>query len=91
MLVLILNGAVTINDDELYFEDFIVESEEELDLPFDFLIDDEDDYIQYQKEDFDQVMDELLDGYSEILSETCACPECIKEILLEFLDDFIEM
>lgn len=39
-----LNGLVTINNEELFFEDFDIEISEDLDIPFDFLIDDEEEY-----------------------------------------------
>ena len=41
--------------------------------------DEEDDYIF--------LMDEIVDMYADLLSNECACEECTKDILLEFLSD----
>lgn len=84
---------VEIDEDlELPFDELIEDDFEE----FDF---DEEDYCdgnredcefdEYEKqEDFNAEFEFLLNLYTEILSEGCVCKDCIREILLEFLDDF---
>ena len=47
-------------------------------------------------EDFDEdayifLMDETVDMYVDLLSDVCACEECKKDILLEFLSDVISL
>lgn len=47
-------------------------------------------------EDFDEdayifLMDEMVDMYVDLLSDVCACEECKKDILLEFLSDVISL
>lgn len=100
--MIILNGGITVDGTEIYFDDLIIESGEDLDMPFDFLIDDEEDYCDEdcddceccefdedeKQEDFNAEFEFLLNLYTEILSESCVCKDCIREILLEFLDDF---
>lgn len=73
-----LNGSIFIDSKEVYFEDFDVEINEDLDLPFDFLTDDEEDYCVGDCEDcefcenededkieFDLDDDERFDSYSQ--------------------------
>lgn len=94
-----LNGSVFIGGEEIYFEDFTIESEEELDLPFDFLTDDEEDYCHGYCEDCDFCDDEeeflldplekLVEEYTELLSDECICPDCISGILTSFVYELI--
>lgn len=99
--MIILNGAITVDGTEIYFDDLIVESGEELDMPFDFLIDDEDDYCDDDCDDCEfcddvdeeygdvEIIDELTSFYAEILRGGCACPECIKKILVDYTMDLL--
>ena len=96
-----LNGLMIVNDDEYIFEDFTIEMEEELDLPFDYLTDEEEDYYGYDCEDCDccdededecedlNPLEKLIEEYAEILSEECVCVDCIKGILENFVYDLI--
>lgn len=95
--MIILNGGITVDGTEIYFEDLMIESDSYIDLPFDFLIDDEEDYdcdcddydCDCDEDDLDENVDALLEIYADILRESCGCPECTKEILLDFVHDFI--
>ena len=95
--MIILNGAITVDGTEVYFDDLIIESGEDLDMPFDFLIDDEEDYCddcEYCDDDEDELddnVDALLEMYADILDESCGCIECTKEILLDFIKDFVDI
>ena len=58
----------------------------------------EDDYCDCDCDDFDDfedeyifLMDETVDMYVDLLSDVCACEECTKDILLEFLSDIISL
>lgn len=96
-----LNGYVCIDGKDMYFEDFEIEIEEELELPFDFLIDDEDDYCEgdcddceffdEDEDELDDNVDALLEMYVDVLDDSCGCPECTKEILLDFIKDFVDI
>ena len=94
-----LNGSLFIDGKEIYFEDFEIEIDEDLDIPFDDFDDDydcEDFYFDDFEEDaeqdeFNESLGELLDVYSEALSESCICPECIREALVDFLNSFMEI
>lgn len=37
------------------------------------------------------LMDKIVDMYVDLLSEECACEDCTKNILLEFLSDVISL
>lgn len=107
--MIILNGGMTVDGKEIYFEDLMIESENEVDVPFDFLSDDEDDYCDgdcdecdcfddddEEEEDdelfnFTDSLDMLLDDYTELFMESCLCPECTKDLLLEFLGEFVDL
>ena len=99
-----LNGTVWVNDDEYIFDDFEVkmsEDSEDLGLPFDFFVDDEEDYCDDcvecdcfendDDDDIDELVDTLTDVYAEELSDLCLCNECVKDLLKEFLQDFIDL
>lgn len=96
-----LNGVVFVEGKEIYLEDFEIEIDENLKIPFDDFdegcdYDCEDCYFDELEEDFEQdefneSLDELLDVYSEALSESCICPECIREALVDFLNSFVEL
>lgn len=95
-----LNGSIFIDGQELYFEDFEIEVDENLDIPFDDFDEDcdcdcgdcyFDELEDDAQEDFNESLDELLDVYSEALSESCICPECIREALVDFLNSFAEL
>lgn len=72
-----LNGLVIVNNDEMYFQDFTIETDEELDLPFDYLTDEEEDYYDCDCDDcdcydddedeieFDLDDDERFDNYTD--------------------------
>lgn len=104
-----LNGLVYLDGDEYFFEDFEVEGFEdaekaERDLPFDFLIDDEDDYCDgncelcdccddeedNEETDFDEIVDELTSIYAEILDDVCECFDCRKSALTDLIKDFVD-
>ena len=98
-----LNGSIWVDDVEYFFDNLEVEIDEDLELPFDefedFDFDDEEDYCDgdceccefdkdEKQENFNAEFEFLLNLYTEILSEGCVCKDCIRDILLEFLDDF---
>ena len=85
--------------------DEIVGNNEDLDLPFDFL-DDEDDYCEescddcncedcgfYEEEDegtdIDEIVDELTSIYADILDDVCECFDCRKSALTDLIKDFV--
>lgn len=106
-----LNGFVNVDGKDMFFEDFEIEIDEDLDLPFDYLTDDEEDsycnvcnddcedcelYENDDKDnndetDIDELVDALTDVYAEELSDSCLCPECVKDLLVEFIRDFIDL
>ena len=75
-----LNGSIFIGGEEVYFEDFDVEVNKDLDLPFDYLTDEEEDYCDGDCEDcefcdddeddleveFDLDDDERFDNYTDV-------------------------
>lgn len=89
-----LNGVVFVEGKEIYFEDFEIEIDENLKIPFDDC-DCEDcefcDYEDDEQEQFNENLDTLLDVYTEALCESCICPECIRETLVDFLNSFVEL
>lgn len=72
-----LNGSIFIGGEEVYLEDFEVEINKKLDLPFDYLADNEEDYCDgdcdycdcYDDDEdeieFDLDDDELFDNYTD--------------------------
>lgn len=96
-----LNGLMFIDGREVYCDNLEVSFEEELDLPFDYLTDDEEDYYDCDCEDCDccdededecedlNPLEKLIEEYAEILSEECVCVDCIKGILENFVYDLI--
>ncbi len=98
---IILNGSIFIKGEEVYFEDFEIEVEE--DLMFDDFEDeldfDDGDYCDgdcrycYCCEDEDEFLnplEELIEEYTELLSDECICPDCIREILTSFVNDLFD-
>lgn len=88
---IILNGSVFVKGEEVYFEDFEIEVE---DLLFDDF-EDEEDYCEgcYCCEDEDEFLDPLeerIEEYTELLSDECICPDCIRDILISFVHDLID-
>lgn len=100
-----LNGSVFFGGEEIYFEDFEISVDEDLDIPFDDI--DEDDYTEdcdlecdgncYDCEYGDETDDDedlnplekLIEEYTEILSDECVCTDCIKSILQNFVYELI--
>lgn len=95
-----LNGSIFIAGEEVYFEDFEIEIDEDLDIPFDDFDEDydyddcEDCYFDELENDdqdqFNENLEELLDVYSEAIGELC-CNECIRDALVDFLKSFMEI
>lgn len=107
-----LNGSIFINGEEIYFEDFDIAIDEDLDLPFDDFDCDIEEYIEdcedcgfcdFDCEDcedddeegefreFHNDLDDLLEIYTDIITEAHICPECITETLLDFLGDVLDI
>lgn len=93
-----LNGSVFLNgSEEVYFEDFEINLDEE--LPFTDVDDyyeenDVEDYL-YDDEDIDEngdnPLNKLIDKYVEILADGCTCKDCLTEILGGFVDEIIDL
>lgn len=97
-----LNGSVFLNgSEEVYFEDFEINLDEE--LPFDDVdeyceecdgdcenceYNEDDDYID---ENGDNPLNKLIDKYVEILADGCTCKDCLTEILSGFVDEIIDL
>lgn len=107
-----LNGYASILGEHAYFEDFEIEIDKDLDLPFDDYDCDIDEYIEdcedcgfcdFDCEDcedddeegefreFHNDLGELLGIYTDIITEAHMCPECITEILMDFLSDVLDV
>lgn len=52
-------------------------------------IDDEDEEGEFRE--FHNDLDDLLEIYTDIITESHICPECITEILLDFLSDVLDI
>lgn len=52
---------------------------------------DSDDRYNDDEIDIDELVDALTDVYAEELSDSCLCPECVKDLLVEFIRDFIDL
>lgn len=97
-----LNGSVWVDDVEIFFDNLEVELDEDLELPFDELIEDdfddedycdgdcEDCYCCEDEDEFLNPLEELIEEYTELLSDECICPDCIREILTSFVNDLFD-
>ena len=92
-----LNGSIFVGGEEVYFEDFEVEISGNLDLPFDDFDDEdycdgdcEDCYCCEDEDEFLNPLEELIEEYTELLSDECICSDCIREILTSFVYDLID-
>lgn len=101
-MIVRLNGFMAVNNDEYFFEDLEIEIDEDeinCDIEEYIMGCDECDFCDCfdNEEDeeelfnFTDSLDMLLDDYTELFMESCLCPECTKDLLLEFLDEFVDL
>jgi hypothetical protein len=74
-----------INDEEVSVDDFADVSGDAVEI-----IDDEEDFDEDEEdvnEDCVECFDEMIDDYVEMIQDTNGCPECIKNILLNLIEE----
>ena len=104
MKTMIINGAMYVDGKEVLFDDLQITEYEE-DIEFDIDECDFEDYIddcddcddcgfcdceEDEEYDANQFLAELIDDYTEILLELGDCPDCIQDILIEFLKEVLD-
>lgn len=85
---IMLNGDIVIFDDRFFNktssnENYLEDSLEGCDCGF-FLDEDE-------CEEPEEYIDGMLEHYSELIAGIDSCPNCIKAILIQFMDEVLDM
>ncbi len=98
-----LNGGLSIDDIELYFDDLEIEIKEDVEEGIEFDVDkcDINNYIESCEDcgfcdceddeyDVEESLDELIDDYTEVLLELGDCPDCVRNILAGLISEILD-